>query len=237
MVKKLIPLLLLLLASTGFSQTVSRTYTESPQLDSLQAAVYAQLNIRAGGSRKITDVVVTKAINRGIIATCTDYPALEAIDTVLIGRSDTLGTLPANFNRLRKAWRLRGDTLMIPVTIINPDSIQFYKKERKSYSHEKVNPESPDLCWTHGIKLRMFPKFVGTASTIIDTIQISYYGIDRGLPEDSSVTIVAPQYINKIILYACGEISATRQNFDDAGYYYGRYGGQSATDRIEELKK
>lgn len=236
MAKKLF-LFIMLLASTACSQTISRTYTENPRLDSLQAAVYAQLNIKAGGSRKITDVVVTRAINRAIIATCTDYPALELTDTVLVGRSDTLGTLPAKFDRFRTVFRLRGDTLMIPLLVINPDSLQNYKKDLKSYRHQKANPLSPDLCWTHGIKLRLYPKFVGKTSTSIDTMQITFFGIDAGLSNDSDTTIVDPRYINKIILYACGEVSATRQNFDDAGYYFRRYGGQTGIDRVQELKK
>ena len=235
--RKILFLFLLLLASTVAPQTVSRTYTESPRLDSLQAAVYSRLNIKAGGSRRINDVLVTHAINRAIIATCIDFPALELIDTVLIGKSDTLGTLPAKFHRLRKVWRMRGDTLMIPVMIINPDSVQFYKTERKSYRHNKTNPMSPDLCWTHGVKLRMYPKFIGKASTTIDTMQITYFGIDAGLSADADTTIVAPSYIKHIIDYACGDVSMSRNNFNEASAFFQMYGGRSAVDRVQELKK
>ncbi len=239
MVKKLLLAITVLLVAPHWisAQPISTVYPMSPRLDSLQAAVYAQLNIKAGGSRKITDVVTTKAINRGVMATCATYPALEKIDTVILNRYDSTGTLPADFHRLARVWRIRGDTLLIPVKIVDPDSVEFYKKEQGEFRHKKASNTSPDLCWTHGRDLRFFPRFVGRLSTSVDTLQIEYLALDAPLSSDADTTVIDPYYINKVIDYACMVVSATRENFDDAAWYFRQFQGLPALPREVELKK
>lgn len=218
------------------AQTIARAYSQSPALDSLREAVFAQLNIRPGGSRRITAEIVNKALNRGQAQVCIDYPALEKIDTVLVNRYDTGGTLPADFRSLRSVWRCIGDTVYVPLTIINPDSARILISQYQEMKHDKQNPLSPMYCWTHGRKLRLWPRFIG-GTTTVDTLQIEYFALGAALVNDSDSTRIAPDYINKLIFYACADVSAVRLDFEEAAYYLARYAAQPVSDRRQELKK
>lgn len=217
MVSKL--LILLLVPCLCFGQV----YTVQPRLDSLQLAVLSQLNLPSTGSSRITLAVTTRAINRAYGQTCQDYPAYELTDTVVILKSDTSGSLPADFLRLRQAFKLRGDTLRLPMKIVDPTLLDTIFPAVADNIQKKTLLTSPLRTWTHARTLFVHPKYIRSTAGTTDTFLVLYYAAGTALSASTDSVKVEPEYIERIIHYACKLLSATRRNFDDAAWYATEY--------------
>jgi len=183
-----------------------------PRLDSMQAAVYAQLNISSSGTSRITSAKVRYALNRAQAKTATDFPVIEKQDTVIIVRASEGGSLNADFQRLFQVFKRRGDTLRYPMHIIPVDSLSLLKP---SVSQVRTTVESPALCWSYGRKLWTHPKVIGTP----DTFFVDYYALPDRMDSLRDTCYVPGEYLEHVIFYACGLLSATRELFDEANWY------------------
>lgn len=214
-------------------------YPISPRLDSMRLAVYSQLGINTTGSRGVPAATVNRALNRGLSQTCIDYPAIEALDTLFLQRDSEGVALADDFLRLKAVFRIIvGDSVRLPIRILNVDQIQGEFPASQDNSDQKSNRLNPENCFTYQGRLFLHPKYLGTTDAV-DTLLIHYFAMGNPLLADDSAAIVLPEYIEKIIHYACSEVSATRQNFSDASYYLQRYqmGLAPRKPREAELKQ
>lgn len=214
-------------------------YPISPRLDSMRLAVYSQLGINTTGSRGVPAATVNRALNRGLSQTCIDYPAIEALDTLFLQRDSEGVALADDFLRLKAVFRIIGDdSLRLPIRILNVDQIQAEFPTTALNIDKKPDRSSPAACFTYQGRLFPQPKYLGTTDAV-DTLLIHYFAMGNPLLADDSAAIVLPEYVEKIIQYACAEVSATRQNFSDASYYLQRYqmGLAPRKPREAELKQ
>jgi hypothetical protein len=203
-----------------------------PRLDSLNAAVYAQLNVKATGTTRLTAGKLRYALNRAQAKVATDFPALEKSDTVLISRSVEGGTLNADFQRLFAVNKRRGDTLRYALKIIPVDSVPLLNP---ATPQKPMDVESPAHCWSWGRQLRMHPKIRGA----VDTFYVDYYALPPRMNSLSDTCLIPSEYLELVVFYACGLLSATREGYDEANWYFQWYEAQKRPpiSREAELKQ
>jgi len=203
-----------------------------PRLDSLEAAIYAQLNVSSTGSSRLTGVRLRYAANRAQARVATDFPALEKTDTVIITRGSEGGTLNSDFQRLFQVFKRRGDTLRYPMHIIPSDSLPLLTPAKPQQAGDV---ESPAYCWSWGRTLRTHPKI----RTIADTFFVDYYALPPRMDSLNDTCLIPGEYLELVVFYACGILSGTRELFDEANWYLQWYDAQKQPPipREAELKQ
>lgn len=204
--------------------TSQSTFPISPRLDSLRLYVASQLNLKEGGTQGIPLAKIDRAISRGYSQVCIDYPAIEALDTVTLKRDNEGVSLAANFLRLSAAYKLVDSTVRIPMTIVNVSdlSAQFPTfEENKDKRGETISPRS---CYTYNGRFFTHPKDrSGAVSTDSTLYLIQYYAMGQPLLSADSTVDVLPEYVEKVIQYACFVLSITQQDFAAAQFYFQHY--------------
>ncbi|MFH1740222.1 MAG: hypothetical protein ABIH23_14535 [bacterium] len=217
-----------LLAATAFGQS-EPIY---PRLDSMQASVYAQLNVSASGTTGLTAVKLRYALNRSQAKIATDFPALEKVDTVILVRASEGGSLNSDFSRLLAVQKRRGDSLRYAMRIIPADSAHLLSPEKPQ---ERGQVISPAYCWSYGKRFYTQPK----VSIGADTFFVNYYALPPRMDSLNDTCLIPGEYLEQVIFYACGILSATRELFDEANWYLQWYEGmkQPPIPREAELKR
>lgn len=215
--KKLI--FLLLFVSTVYGQE----FPISPRLDSLGINVCWNLNISTSGTDLLTSTKIYAAVNRGILLTCQDYPALPKFDTVYIDSTMEGGALPADFDRAKECLLIFGDTLRIPMVPITVDSLYgLFGGSAEKNMKQYYETSAPVYFVIHDTTFSVHPKWRTGVDSLM--IRVDYYAIDTVLTSDSSETSVRPAYREMIINAACAILEKMRGK--DAGYWWKLYGRQ-----------
>jgi hypothetical protein len=221
-------LILLLFAGSVYGQS-EPVY---PREDSMAAAVYSRLNVSATGTTRVTADRVRYALNIAQAQVATDFPALQKTDTVIISRGVEGGALNADFQRLQAVYKRRGDTLRYAMKIVPVDSVPLLSPKK---TQEVSDVESPSVCWTWGKYLRTHPKIRGS----VDTFFVDYYALPPRMDSTNDTCLIPGEYLGSVILYASGLLSATREEFDVANWYFQAYEAQKQppVSRESELKQ
>ncbi|MDF1546097.1 MAG: hypothetical protein P1R58_13470 [bacterium] len=213
---------------------LSQVYPISPRLDSLRATVLLQLRAASTGTRYLTEAVVNTAVNRGLAATCTRFPALEKFDTVTITKTIEGGALPSDFVRILYAWRIIGTDKRLALTYMEPDSFRVTMKSEGLYEQKKNDDLSPEYYYTYGRKLMQQPKW---SKDETDSVLVQYLAVDAQLASDADTTIILPEYLEKVIHYACAILAAGRNNFNESQFFMQMFEYGRPITREGELKK
>ena len=225
---------LLLLSTTVLAQT----YPVSPQRDSIQAACLSALGLGVAGNTLIPVATVQKAINRSISQVCLDFPAIEKMDTLTTGSDEEGAALPDDFLRVRALFKMKGDTLRIPIEYKPLDSLLRLTPTDLMATHKIGEAMSPSYYYTFGQRLLFHPKYAIPSATS-DSFLLMYYAMDDQLGSDTEVTLILPEYLDAIVFYACAQLSIRRGNMADADFFYNSYNAmlRERKPREAELKK
>lgn len=215
-------ILVFLLLPFTLKLRAAQGYTSDPSLDSLTVAVLSQLGIKITGNRFITTGMVDRAINQGYSEVCINFPAIEAVDTVVVTKTGEGGALPANFVAFHSVFKIAGDTLRYPMEIVDSDTLSMTVVGLEEAIQKKAQFLSPKQVFVWDTLLVTFPKY-REASPNADTFVVFYYAMGETLSAGTDSCRVKPGYLNRVIYYACSRIAATRLQFELAAFYYGWY--------------
>ena len=195
---------LILLAGSVSSQT-------SPRLDSISVAVREQINAASSFS-------VLRSINRAYQQVCTDYPAYEIVDTLLIDSANGFVSATSDFDRVATLDLLSeedGKNLKVPLMWLDMlpiDSQAFYVRAEM----DKTNPIDQKFYRIFSGDLYTYPRWTrdDTAS-----FEIRYYGIAPALSDDTNTVRVASKYLNAVFWLACADLQARRGQPGESAFY------------------
>lgn len=193
-----------------------------PSQDSLRYKVYHQLNIiGTSGSTRITAAVANNALNRALTQVCMEFPALEKIETVAIFSDSEGAALSDDFDRIHKVFKKLGDSARLPMTLVTVDSLEVIYPKVTDNIQKKGSLLSPNKVWTHGKRLYAHPK---PRRTQADSFVVHYYAIDAEMASGTDSANILDRYLEKVILYAAGILSVTREDYAAAAFYLNLYG-------------
>jgi len=193
----------------------------STRLDSLRTYVTYQVDIPTTGTDKITTAKLNSVVNRAIYVVCNDFPAYPKLDTVYIENINTSGTLNSDFLKIKSCAMMYGDSLIIYLKPMNPDTMRYLRPDEKTNKQIKDLVFAPEFYSVHGNNLFVHPKWLRTDSV---QFRIEYYAMDTTLESDSSKTSIGIEYLENVIYYACSLIEEMRGNFIKAEEWRKRYG-------------
>lgn len=188
-------------------------------LASLRRGCYYQLPGCTTSTSIISTSVVDFAINRAIAETCKKYPAIEKLDTIGVSKDDEGVALNSDFLRIKKVFRMGSDTLRYPLAPIPTDSVFSFQGDLKNHYHEDKNSLlSIKYFSTFGKRLLLHPK-PAKLNADPDSFLVYYFAQDAMLVNSTDSTAVSSDYTEKVILYACAVLSATRRDYQAAAFY------------------
>ena len=209
--------MLLVVGSVG-----AQTYTVSPRLDSMTAYCLEQLNLPAGGNRRISTGLVHRRLNEGYGATCTQAPAIEKFDTLLVWKDYEGAAWPSDCDRIDAVFRIfNGDTIRYPLYFVDPEGIRNAFVDSPMVQLQ-VDPESPEHAYTFGRRLLFTPKIIAD-SAAPDTFLILYFAVGTKLTSGSDSCKVGPKYLPAVLNYAMARVQEAREKWTSAAHYQARY--------------
>ena len=203
-------LIILLLAGP-----VMATGPISGLMTELREGVRAQLRGQTTATTLLSNSVVDWAINRGLSQTCSDFPAYEKLDTVMVSKEGEGAALPSDFVEVKAVFRIIGDTVRYPLQYMPADTLA------KNYAIGSSTPDEPNTVrslqyyHTHAGQLIFDPK---SRATKDDTMLVEYYAMDAPLDDSTDTAHVKAKYLEKVILYACWALSVTEGDGRAAAY-------------------
>ena len=194
----------------------------NPRLDSMAVTVLGQLNLPAAGTATVTLPRVYTAVNRGISKVCTDFPAIEKLDTLTADSAVDGVALNTDFSRMRTCFWSWSDSLRIPLQTVPPgafeDTLFAYMG---TIAHQLNNKENPRYSWEFSKRLFFHPKFF--SSVYGKTFLITYYAQDTVLQTAASTTQINEDYLEMVVLYATFLVARMAGKHADANAYRDDY--------------
>jgi len=196
----------------------AQTYSINPSRDSLTVAVLNQLHVPSTGDNELTTAIVHKQINKSVAQVCTDFPAVEKLDTVIIGRWQEGGSLNTDFDRAYSVMKIVGDTLRVPINRLPDDSLfdRLGGETGLEYDYDKLS--HPRYFNPFDYYLFVYPK-VAIDSAGVDTFLVKYYAMDDALTSATDSTVINPRFINPLISHVCYMLSLYREDDNAAAIY------------------
>lgn len=205
-------------------------------LDSLYLGAFAQLNIPATGTATVTPAFAKGAVNRGIQAISTIYPAVEKLDTVVADATSKFFALNTDFVAINWVLKFSGDTMTLPLEYTPVDSLfDAYKGITGAKANYQNAAQNPRFAWSGKQKIFFYPKPV-----LADTFLVSYFAVGRKLTSDTMTTDIQPMYREQVLYYACALIADLQGQKAVATGYYTLSGfgpPQPLAVREEQLKR
>lgn len=209
-------LMVLLLCGVANSATV---YPVDNILDSLQKACLYQLRGDTLGTRKdMTNDMIRYGLNTSLIRVCKEFPALEKLDTLVVYKEDEGAALPTDFDRMKQVFRMKGDTLRIPLEFRAIESLRQVTPTTEENLHELDELLSPQWAYSWADRFYLHPKYAIDSSEI-DSFLILYYAMDAGMDTSGATTAIDSKYIDVLLLATFAKLSAMKLDFTSAAYY------------------
>jgi len=222
--KKLIIILLLMLVTDSYCQTLS------PKRDSLMQQLADWGQLEATGDLYIDTTAMFRALSWGVRATCQDFPAYERFDTVLVDSASEGGALPADFVRLRGPNSVflmvedtkKNEVLRLPLQMWPQDTAFLSRQSNLQWLMTLADKLSINYWDVHGGKLILSPKWSRGGDTA--NVLIEYYALDTThLATPDSALKIRAKYLDKVIMFAASKLYAMRFNFGAAEYWMREY--------------
>lgn len=193
----------------------------TPTRDSLSIAAFQQLNVVTTGDDQITTAKCYGALNQALLQVCRDFPAYEKIDTVTIDKTAEGGALANDFLRLKSVFRMKGDTLRVPLQVVDMDSLPGLSPRDSVAVQEKGNILSPRYAYTYANRLLTHPKYIISGSA--DSFLVCYYALDDKLTSATDSVSIDKTYLTALKYYACYSLLAMIQDYEGAMFWLGLY--------------
>lgn len=176
------------------------------RLDSLRASIEQELN-----NSGILDPIIDNFINRAAFRVCTNYPAIERIQTLSLHVDSTGAQLNNDFLRIRVAFKeiLTGSPAVktwIPLIFIDPDTLSRIRNGIAEMQDKRDDILLPVFYYTQNNKFFTFPK------------------LDKGPGADGNRTFIVKYYAkDTVVLQAGNDHTAISFNYRDALIDYAIY--------------
>lgn len=188
---------------------VSSVAAQSPRLDSIQVAVVEQLGLASSSG-------TAHAINRAYNQVCSDYPALEKIDTITVDSATGYATLPTDFSRLYNLDLLLSSGVRQPVKSLLSLSQDSIAKVVVSQMTTKKGESEQHYYQVFAGCLHTYPRWIRSDSA---WFELRYFAQGTNLDSASDTLESDPDFYNAVFWYACAEIQTKRYTFESAlGY-------------------
>lgn len=206
---------------------VSANAQLSGRLDSLRTYTLDQANVTSVYTNTVSQVRLTRAINRACNAVASDFPAIEKLDTIYLVDSTNGVALNSDFVRVAAAYQVHYDSTsalaswFIPMSPLTPDSIPGKDPTESENQGDPNNPAQFRDYWTFGNRFFTQPSW-GTSDDSLMVV-VSYYASANQLTVASDTTLIQPEYRNYIITYAVMLIKRMQGLFAEATEYEKAY--------------
>lgn len=172
----------------------AQIYPVDPSLDSIRTFVFSELNIPTAGTGNVTPTKANLKINLSLGILCSNFPAYEKIDT-LVMTSDSDGViLPVDYLRTGSIFRTY-NKLLIPMASISHDSMRvLFISDSTVNANDRMKYTSPNYYRIFGRKF-----FTHPAITTLDTFIVYYYATHPELTTGTDSVIFEPQYFDKFL--------------------------------------
>lgn len=208
----------------------------TPTRDSLKMAVLRQLNENTTFNDQIDSNKVYGSLNEGVAAVCRDLPALERLDTIVLSKTTEGTALAADFLRLKAVFRIKGDTMRLPLILVDPDSASAMTPRKTKAVQDKADIESPAYAYSYGGRLFTYPK----SALTVDSFLVYYYAMDDKLISGTDSLVIDDAYLTAVKNYACYWLKASLEQYDKAAWWKAQYDAEVnavGKDRRVEGKK
>lgn len=200
---------------------VSTNAQFSPKLDSLRTYVTDRAELPFAGTTAQDTAKIIRQIVISTYKVCTSAPAYEKTATVTVDSASEGGALPGDYFAMKQAFLLLGDTLWLPLTDMNADSLFLNRPTMLQNLMDLADLFSIRFYRVHAETLFLHPKWYRH-----DTAQvfIEYYAIDTThmIHGDSAIK-VRSQFILPIIYHAVSELWDARANSFQAEKWMVKY--------------
>jgi hypothetical protein len=166
----------------------------------------------------MTNDMIRYALNTALIRVCKEFPALEKLDTLVVYKEDEGAALPTDFDRMKQVFRMKGDTLRLPLEFRPVESLREVTPAIKNNLHKKDKLLSPQYAYPWAGRFMLHPKYAIDSSEI-DSFLILYYAMDEGMDTSGATTAIDAKYINVLLLATFAKLSAMKKDFTSAAYY------------------
>lgn len=209
-------------------QAVGASAGQSPRLDSLRVYSFDFALLPVAGNRTVTTAIGNRVVNTAIQQVCTDFPALEKLDTVTLSsgmegatlNSDMVSVVAVEYILPIENEHGDADTVRMYVPPIAVNDLRLKFPTSTSVVQNKSGQYDPKFWYVEAKKLKFAPKWIrgDTASFVV-----TYLAMDTLLTTDSSSTSVETQFLNAVKYYAASLLFTIQQDAFWAKYYRDLY--------------
>lgn len=182
--------------------------------DSLYIEAFRRLSIPVSGNALVTTATGASATNWAIVDVCNDFPAVQKLDTVVVGTSAQSWALNSDFVRLAQVYRYPGDTMMIPLESRPFDTLFQLRGGLTGLVPDYGNEAMPRYYWSFADRLYLLPLPLST-----DTMYVGYYALGSWLAYDTSTTEVGAEYREALVVKICAKLAPILGDYQKAQYY------------------
>jgi hypothetical protein len=198
----------------------------NPDLASLRNASLLLLRGRTTGDAVFTTAVVDNAVNMALSQVCTDFPALEKLDTLTTNTVAEGLTLPADFNHLGYVFRIVGDSVRIPLSLTDPMQLSKDQPDFESNLDKRNSTISVSSFYIWGNRLMLAPKPAQNGNKYL----LQYYADDAQLVDSTDLARIGDKYLIKVVQYACVLLAQTARDYDAVKMFTVLYGFNIAAE-------
>ena len=215
----------------------AQTYTLDPSRDSLITYCLYETNTRTTFTNNLTQAKAIYLLNKSLGRVCTDFPALEKIDTVVLSKDSMGVSLNPDFIRAIRIYKIEHEDvdsgqILIPLRYVSSDSAWIL------YPTESSNEKSPKKLstsyFTHGQIFFTHPKSQ-TIASIPDSFLVFYNAMDAKLTSGTDSVTIAPDYINPLIDLLTYEFAKVRRMNSKAVEALNRYTSRKNPPKPREV--
>lgn len=193
----------------------------SPRLDSMRGYVTFLADMPLTGTDAIDTTGISRAINMAVQATCMDFfGAIQKFDTVLVDSASEGGALNSDFLAIKDVFFSLGDTLRIPLSPLNGDSLFKLRPTLLGNLMELANFLSVRSYHVQNNRLIVHPKwFRGDTAKYF----VEYFAVDTLLQASASQMQIRPEFRRKVIYHAVATLWAKKKDYMASAYWMSLY--------------
>ena len=209
-------IILLLLVSVAGASPIYNT------LDSLRVSAFRVCNIPDAGTALITSGLGNFFVNIAYDRVCRDFPAIEALDTVVLNSTIEGVSLADSFLYDRAVFRIGGDSVRYPLKRMDIDTFSSRGATESEITHVINDLTSPGYYYIFGKRLMTHPRYNKPVAKA-DSFLVLYQATGSKITSDTAATYCRSAYLNKIIEYTAYLICDKLGRKDDAVLHKAEY--------------
>ncbi len=216
----------------------AQTYSLDPSRDSLIVYALYETNTQTTFTNSLTQAKAIYLLNKSLGRVCTDFPALEKIDTVVFDK-DSMGVhLNPDFIRAVRIYRIEHEDvdsgqILIPLRYVPSDSAWILYPTESSNSNPPI--KLPTSYYTHGQVFFTHPKSQ-TISSIPDSFIVFYGAMSEKLTSGTDSVTILPDYLNPLIDLLTYEFAKVRRMNGIAVEALNRYNSRKNAPKLREAE-